>query len=119
MVESLTHVEEEDSLEPDIPTVETNPKNPMWRVEQERGDCGQAVCRNRCSVCIRDRCVEKRCRIDPLVEEEKGAKRPLVSFDYVFSTQGNADMLSTLIRRNDGHSQTGVMCCERKDSTPS
>ena len=42
--ESLTDVEEEEtSLEPVLPTVETNPKNPIRRAEQEREDCGHAV----------------------------------------------------------------------------
>ena len=50
--------------------------------------------------------------------ERDRAKQPLVSFDCDFSTQEEAVALSILIRRNDGQSQTGVMCCEWKDSTP-
>ena len=63
--------EEEESLEAEISTVETNLKNPMRRVEQEREDSGHAINRNGCTVCIRGRCVEKHCRIKPFKEEEK------------------------------------------------
>ena len=88
-----------EALEPEIRRVETNLKNPMRKAEQEQEDCGHAVYRIGCSVCIRGRCVEKHCRIEPLKEEEKGAKLPLVSFNHVFSTQEKADMFSILIRR--------------------
>ena len=71
----------------------------MRKAEQEQEDCGHAVYRIGCSVCIRGRCVEKHCRIEPLKEEEKGAKLPLVSFNHVLSTQEKADMFSILIRR--------------------
>ena len=81
-----------EALEPEIRRVETNLKNPMRKA-------GHAIYRIGCSVCIRGRCVEKHCRIEPLKEEEQGAKLPLVSFNHVFSTQEKADMFSILIRR--------------------
>ena len=49
--------EEEESLESEIPTVGTNLKNPTSRAEQEREDCGHAVHRNWCVVCVKGRCV--------------------------------------------------------------
>ena len=91
----------------------------MRRAEQEREDCGHPVYRNWCAVCVRGPCVEKHRQIVPLKEEARErTKLPLESFDYVFSTQENADTFPNLIRRVDGHSQTRVTRCERKDSIP-
>ena len=39
-VETRHEDEEEEALEAEIPTVETNLKKPMRRAEQEREDCG-------------------------------------------------------------------------------
>ena len=111
--------EEEEDLESEIPTVETNPKDPMRKAQQEREDCGHAVYRHWCAVCVKGRCVEKHIQVEPLKEEERErTKLPLVSFDYVFSNQDNADTFSILIRRDDGHGRTRVTRCERKDSIP-
>ena len=91
----------------------------MWKREQEREDCGHAACRNWYVVCVRGRGAGRQLQIEPLMEEERERiKLPLVSFDYVFSTQENADTFPILIRRDDGQSQTRVACCERKDSFP-
>ena len=41
--------------------------------------------------CVKGRCVEKHLQFEPLKEERRErTKLPLVSFDYVFSTQENA-----------------------------
>ena len=96
----------------EIPTIETNPKNPMRRAEQEREDCGHAVYRNWCVVCVRGRCVEKHIQVEPLKEEEKERTQPSLS---AFSC---VDKFPIPIRRDDGQSQTKVTCCERKDSIP-
>ena len=73
--------EEEESLEPVIPTVETNPKDPISRAEQEREDCG---------IFKLNRWRRKK--------ENEQSYLPLVSFDYVFSTQENADTFPIPIR---------------------
>ena len=53
------HEEEDESLDSEIPAVESNPKNLMRKAQQEREDCGHAVYRNWCAVCVTGRCVEK------------------------------------------------------------
>ena len=89
MGESLTNVEEEEeeSLESEISTVETNLKNPVRRAEQEREDSGHAVYSDWCAVRVKGRCVEKHLQVEPLKEEEKD----MDISDYVFSTQENAE----------------------------
>ena len=84
--------EEEESLESEIPTVETNPKNLMRKAQQEREDCGHAVYRNWCAVCVRDRCVEKHLQVELLKEEgRERTNLSMVTFDHVSVTQENAD----------------------------
>ena len=129
--ESRADVEEEISLEPEIHTVETNPKNPIRRAEQEREDCGHVVYRNWCAVCDKGRCVERQHQVEPLEEEERARTTPMVAFDCGFLTRENADTFPILIcrdrfscidtflipiRRDDGHSEMKVTCFERKDS---
>ena len=63
--------EEDKSLEPEIPTVETNPKNLMRKEQQEREDCGHAVYRNWCVACVEARGVGRQFQLEPLEEEEK------------------------------------------------
>ena len=71
-VSSRGNEEQEESLEADIPTVdELNQKIPMSRAEQDHEDCGHAVYRTWCVVCVKDRCVGKQHRIEPLEEEER------------------------------------------------
>ena len=93
-------------------------KNPASRAEQEREDCGHAVYRNWCAVCVERRCVEKHLQVEPLEEEGRERTKPsLVAFDCVSLTQGNADTFPILICRDHVCGQVGVMCCERKHST--
>ena len=51
-VDIETGNQEEESSESEISKVETNLKNPGSRAEQEREDCGHAVYRNWCVVCV-------------------------------------------------------------------
>ena len=96
------HEEEDESLESEIPAVESNPKNLMRKAQQEREDCGHAVYRNWCAVCVRGRCVEKHHQVELLKEAEKERRKPsLAAFDNVSVTQENADKFPILIRRND------------------
>ena len=106
-------------VEPKIPTVEMNPKDPTRRAEQEGEDCGHAFYRNGCAVCIDGRCVEKHLQVGSFEEEERERIMPsLVAFDHVSVTQENPDKFSILIHRDDGQSQTRVTWCERKDPIP-
>ena len=54
-VETGHEEDEEESLESETPTFETNPKSPMSSAEPEREDCGHAVYRNWCAVCVKVR----------------------------------------------------------------
>ena len=89
----------------------------MSRAEQEREDCGHAVYRNWCAVCVKGRCVEKHLQVEPLEEEERERTTPMVAFEHVSLTQESADTFPILICRDHEQSQTGVTCCERKDPT--
>ena len=65
-------------------------KNPTSRAEQEREDCGHAVYKNWCAVCVERRCVEKQLQVEPLEEDGRERTKPsLVAFDHVSLTQGN------------------------------
>ena len=87
-VEIGNEEEAEESLEAEIPTVETNPKNLMRKAQQEREDCGHAVYRNWYAVCVRGRCVEKHLQVELLKEEEKERTKPsLAAFDHVSVAQ--------------------------------
>ena len=108
--ESRADVEEEEYLEQEIPTIETNPKNPIRRAEQEREDCGHAVYRNWCPVCVERRCVEKHLQVEPLKEAEKERTKPSLS---AFSCE---DTFLILIRGDEGHGQTRVTRYELKES---
>ena len=100
--------EEEESLESELSTVETNPKNLMRKAQQEREECGHAVDRN---WWVRGRCVEKHLQVEPVEEEERERTKPsLPAFDHVSVTQENADKFPILIRRSDEQSQTRVPC---------
>ena len=91
----------------------------MRKAQQEREDCGHAVYRNWCAVCVRGRCVEKHLQVELLKEEEKERTKPsLADFDHDSVTQENADKFSILTRRNDEQSQTRVTWGERKDFIP-
>ena len=111
--------EEEESSESEVPTVETNLKNLMRKAQQEREDCGHAVYRNWCAVCVRGRCVEKHLQVELLKEEETERTRPsLAAFNHVSVSQENADKFPILIGRSDEQSQTRVTWCGRKSFIP-
>ena len=78
--------EDEEPFEAEIPRVRMNPKNPTSREKQEPEDCGHAVCRSWCAVCVKGRCVGKHLQVEPLEEEERARTTPMVAFDYVFLT---------------------------------
>ena len=80
-------------------------------------DCGHAVYRNRCAVCVKGRCVGKHLQVEPLEEEERERTTPMEAFDCVFLTPKNADIFPILVCRDHVCGQTGVTCCERKDPT--
>ena len=62
--------EEEESLEDGIPTLEAViQKNPTSREEQELEDCGHAVHRSWCVVCVKDRGVGKHHQFELLEKE--------------------------------------------------
>ena len=115
MGESLTDVEEEESLEPELPTVETNPKNPIRRAEQERGV--QFVLK---AVVLRtssSRTVEgRRERTNKAIHVCVFLCRHVSNSSL--SRQVSLCKFPILIRRDDGHGQTGVTRYARKDPTP-
>ena len=74
--------EGEESLESGIPTVEKNPKNLMRKAQQEREDCGHAVCRNWCAVCVKGQGIGGQHRIE-LVEEEERERKNEQSHHYL------------------------------------
>ena len=77
----------------------------MRKAQQEREDCGHAVYRNWCAVCINGLCDEKHLQVESLKEEEKErTKSSLAAFDHVSVTQENPDKFSILIYRNDEQS---------------
>ena len=117
----------EKTLEPELPAVETNPKNPIRRAEQEREDCGHAVYRNWCLVCVERCCVEKHLQVEPLKEAEKERTKPSLS---AFSCEDTfpiligrdrffcVDKFPILDRGDEGHGQTRATRYELKDSIP-
>ena len=112
MGESLTDVEEEKSLEPEVHFVEKNLKNLMRKAEPEREDCGHAIYGNWCAVCVKGRCVAKHLQVELLRKKRKNEESHHCLYRKTPIT------FSILIRRDDGQSQTKVTCCERKDSIP-
>ena len=91
-VDVETGNEEEESLEEGLTTFEMIQKNPTGGKEQELEDCGHAVYRSWCVVCVEDRCAGERLRFELLEREgRERTKLSLVASDCVFSTQENAD----------------------------
>ena len=60
--------------------------------KQEPEDCGHAVYRGLCAVCVKGRCVGKHLQVEPLEEEERERTTPIVAFGCVFLTQENSDI---------------------------
>ena len=91
-VDVETGNEEEESLEEGIPTLEMIQKNPTSMKEQELEDCGHAVYKSWCVVCVKDSCAGKHLQLELLEKEGRERTKPsLVAFDYFFWTQENAD----------------------------
>ena len=70
--------------------------------EQEPEDCGYAVYRSWCAICVKGRCVGKHLQVGPLEEEER-ERTPMVAFDCVFLTQENVDTFPIPICRYNRH----------------
>ena len=88
--------EEEEASESEIPAVGTNPKNLMMKAPQEREDCGHAVHKNWCVVCVRSRCVENNLQVELLKEDgRERTKLSMVTFDHVSVTQENSQKRRT------------------------
>ena len=67
-------------------------KNPTSGEEQEPEDCGHAVHKSWCVVCVKDHCAGKHLQFQLLEKEGRERTKPsLVAFDCVFLTQENAD----------------------------
>ena len=91
-VDVETGNEEEESLEEGVPTFDVIQKNPTSREEREIEDCGHAVYRSWCVVWVKDRCAGKHLQFELLEREGRERTKPsLVTFDYFFLTQENAD----------------------------
>ena len=91
-----------------------NAKNLRSREKQDYEDAGHAVCRSRCPVCVEDRGVDGKHRIEFMTEEDKKRTTPIVSFNYGFMTQENADIFPILICRHIRYGQTVTLCCAWK-----
>ena len=89
-------------------------KNPTSRKEQELEDCGHAVYRTWCVVCVEGRGVGGQHRLELMEEEQREKTTPIVAFDYCFLTQENAETFPNLICRDSRYGRTGATCCERK-----
>ena len=99
----------------------------MRRAEQEREDCGHAVYRNWCPVCVERRCVEKHLQVEPWKEAEKERTKPSLS---AFSCEDTfpilicrdrffcVDKFPILDRGDEGHGQTRATKYKLKDSIP-
>ena len=87
----------------------------MSREEQEPEDCGHAVYRSWCAVCVKGRCVGKHLQVEPLEEEERERTTPMVAFGDVFLTQENSDICSILICRDNRHGQIPLLVDLIKD----
>ena len=85
---------DEEPFEAEIPRVRMNPKNPTSRETQEHEDSGHAVYRSWCAACVEGRGVGAQHRIELLEEEEREIMTPIITFDYGFLTQENADTVS-------------------------
>ena len=85
--------------------------------EQEPEDCGYAVFRSWCAVCVKGRGVGKHLQVEPVEVEERERTTPMVAVDCVFLTPKNADVFPILICRDHVCGRTGATCCERKGPT--
>ena len=98
--------EDDELLAAEFPRVRMNPKNPTSREKQEHEGSGHAVYMSWwCAACLEGRGVGGQHRIELLEEEERERTTPIVSFDYSFLTQQNADTFPILICRDSryGH----------------
>ena len=83
--------------------------------EQEPEDCGHAVYRIWCAVCINGGYVGKHLQVEPSEEEDRERTNPMVAFDCVFLTQENSDIFPILICRDNRHGQIPLLVDLIKD----
>ena len=101
--------EDEDPLKVDVVRTRMNAKN--LRSREKQGLCaGDASYRSRCPVCVEDRGVDGKHRIEFMTEEDKERTTPIVSLNYDFTTQENADIFPILICRRIRCGQAVTLC---------
>ena len=83
--------------------------------EQEPEECGHAVYKSWCAVCVKSRCVGKHLQVEPLEEEERERTTPIVAFDCLFLTQENSDIYPILVCRDNRQGQITILVDLIKD----